>query len=150
MKEDKISVFIHKCLKLLHINVKKNTEKLFVQIFKFVIVGGVATVIDWLIYYLLFNFLKINPLVANILSFSISVVYNYLASVKWVFDVDQDKSKSKQFITFIVFSIIGLLINNLILWICIDKLSIYYLIGKVIATGIVMVFNFITRKMFLE
>ena len=150
MKEDKISVFIHKCLKLLHINVKKNTEKLFVQIFKFVIVGGVATVIDWLIYYLLFNFLKINPLVANILSFSISVVYNYLASVKWVFDVDNNKSKRQMFIEFMIFSIIGLILTEVLLWIFISGFKINALISKIIATAIVMVFNFITRKIFLE
>lgn len=150
MKEDKISAFIHKCLKLLHINVKKNTEKLFVQIFKFVIVGGVATVIDWLIYYLLFNFLKINPLVANILSFSISVVYNYLASVKWVFDVDNNKSKRQMFIEFMIFSIIGLILTEVLLWIFISGLKINALISKIIATAIVMVFNFITRKIFLE
>lgn len=127
---------------------KKN--KLLLQIFKFIVVGGTATVIDFVVLFILKEFIGLNEIVANTISFTVSVIYNYIASVKWVFDVDQDKSKSKQFITFIIFSIIGLLINNLILWICIDKLSIYYLIGKAIATGIVMVFNFITRKMFLE
>lgn len=125
-------------------------NKLLLQIFKFIIVGGTATVIDFVVLFILKEFIGLNEIVANTISFTVSVIYNYIASVKWVFDVDQDKSKSKQFITFIIFSIIGLLINNLILWICIDKLSIYYLIGKAIATGIVMVFNFITRKMFLE
>lgn len=125
-------------------------NKLLLQIFKFIIVGGTATVIDFVVLFILKEFIGLNEIVANTISFTVSVIYNYIASVKWVFDVDQDKNKSKQFITFIIFSIIGLLINNLILWICIDKLSIYYLIGKAIATGIVMVFNFITRKMFLE
>lgn len=127
-----------------------NNNKLLLQIFKFIIVGGTATVIDFVVLFILKEFIGLNEIVANTISFTVSVIYNYIASVKWVFDVDQDKNKSKQFITFIIFSIIGLLINNLILWICIDKLSIYYLIGKAIATGIVMVFNFITRKMFLE
>ena len=125
-------------------------NKLLLQIFKFIIVGGTATVIDFVVLFILKEFIGLNEIVANTISFTVSVIYNYIASVKWVFDVDQDKNKSKQFITFIIFSIIGLLINNLILWICRDKLSIYYLIGKAIATGIVMVFNFITRKMFLE
>ena len=125
-------------------------NKLLLQIFKFIVVGGTATVIDFVVLFILKEFIGLNEIVANTISFTVSVIYNYIASVKWVFDVDQDKNKSKQFITFIIFSIIGLLINNLILWICIDKLSIYYLIGKAIATGIVMVFNFITRKMFLE
>ncbi|MDO4996431.1 MAG: GtrA family protein [Bacilli bacterium] len=129
---------------------KIKNNKLLLQIFKFVIVGGIATIIDFIVLVFLKELIGLNEIVANTISFTVSVIYNYIASVKWVFDVDKDKNKSKQFITFITFSIIGLLLNNLILWICIDKLSIYYLIGKVIATGLVMVFNFITRKMFLE
>lgn len=129
---------------------KIKDNKLLLQIFKFIIVGGTATVIDFIVLFLLKEYIGLNEIVANTISFTVSVIYNYIASVKWVFDVDEAKNKSTQFITFITFSIIGLLLNNLILWICIDKLSIYYLIGKVIATGIVMVFNFITRKMFLE
>ena len=129
---------------------KIKDNKLLLQIFKFVIVGGIATIIDFIVLVFLKEIIGLNEIVANTISFTVSVIYNYIASVKWVFDVDKDKNKSKQFITFITFSIIGLLLNNLILWICIDKLSIYYLIGKVIATGLVMVFNFITRKMFLE
>ena len=53
-------------------------------------------------------------------------------------------------IIFIIFSVIGLLLNDLIMWVSTDILSIYYLLAKIIATLIVMVFNFITRKLFLE
>ena len=149
-KEDKVAIFINKILKIFHIKVSSKTENLFVQIFKFVIVGGIATLIDWAIYYVLYNFLHIPPLVANILSFSVSVIYNYTASVKWVFDVNQEKSKKRMFIEFMIFSIIGLLLTELLLWIFIDLLSINAMISKIIATAIVMVFNFITRKIFLE
>ena len=49
-----------------------------------------------------------------------------------------------------VCSVIGLLLNDLIVWVVTEKLNVYYLISKVIATVFVMVFNFITRKKFLE
>ena len=129
---------------------KIKNNKLLVQIIKFVIVGGIATIIDFVVLYILKEYVGLNEILANTISFTVSVIYNYIASIKWVFDVDKDKNEKQQFIIFIVFSIIGLLINNLILWICIDKFNIYYLIGKVFATGIVMIFNFITRKKFLE
>ena len=70
--------------------------------------------------------------------------------MKWVFDVNKEKDARKQFIIFIIFSVIGLLLNDLIMWVSTDILSIYYLLAKIIATLIVMVFNFITRKLFLE
>ena len=149
-KEDKIEKIIKKLIKIFKINIDKNTEKLFIQIFKFIIVGGIATIIDWIVYYILYNFLNVNPLLGNILSFAVSVIYNYIASVKWVFDVNEDKSKRRMFIEFMIFSIIGLLLTEILLWIGIEKLLLNAMLVKIIATAIVMVFNFITRKIFLE
>lgn len=147
--KDQISLLISKIFKLLHIENKK-LEKLSVQILKFVIVGGIATIIDWLVYYILFNYLNMNPLIANIFSFSVSVVYNYTASVKWIFEVDKNKSKKKIFVEFIVLSLIGLLLTEILLVIFINGMKLSEMLSKIIATAIVMVFNFITRKIFLE
>ena len=127
-----------------------NNKNLFVQIFKFVIVGGIATLIDWAIYYVLYNYLHIEPLIGNIISFSVSVIYNYTASVHWVFDVNTEKSKMRMFIEFMIFSILGLLLTELLLFIGIKGLNMHAMLVKIIATAIVMVFNFITRKIFLE
>ena len=125
-------------------------KELFIQIFKFLIVGGIATLIDWVIYFILYNLGGINPLLANVVSFSVSVVYNYIASVKWVFKVNKEKTKKQLFIDFMIFSILGLILTEILLWIFIDRLKIGKMIAKIIATGIVMVFNFVTRKIFLE
>ena len=120
------------------------------KIIRFGIVGGIATIIDFVFLYIFKEFLNFNVILANTLSFIISVTYNYIASITWVFDVNKNKNKNIQFIIFIIFSVVGLIINNVILYILTDKLNIYYLISKVIATLIVMVFNFVTRKKFLE
>ena len=125
-------------------------NKLVNKIIRFGIVGGIATIIDFVFLYIFKEFLNFNVILANTLSFIISVTYNYIASITWVFDVNKNKNKNMQFILFIIFSVVGLIINNVILYILTDKLNIYYLISKVIATLIVMVFNFVTRKKFLE
>ena len=129
---------------------KIKDNKLLMQIFKFIIVGGIATIIDYVIFFIMHELIGINTIISNVTSFTISVIYNYIASVKWVFDVDQSKDKKTQFIIFIVFSVIGLFLNTGIVYLCTDIMKLYSLIGKVIATAIVMVFNFITRKIFLE
>ena len=54
------------------------------------------------------------------------------------------------FVEFMVFSILGLLLTELLLWLFISKLSINEMVSKIISTAIVMVFNFVTRKIFLE
>ena len=146
MKKNKIDNLIKKY----NVNVTQKNIQLFVQIFKFLIVGGIATIIDWILYYLLYNCLNINPLVANIISFSISTIYNYWASTKWVFEVNQNKGRKRLFIEFVSLSLIGLGLTELLLWIGIKVLMINAMLIKIIATIIVMIFNFITRKIFLE
>ena len=150
MKKDKSEWLFDKICNILHLKFKTKTRKLVIQIFKFAIVGGVATIIDFVFLYLFREFCHFPVLVSNTLSFCISVIYNYIASVRWVFDVNKEKDAKKQFVIFIVFSVLGLLLNNAIMWITVDFLSIYYLLAKVVATVIVMIFNFVTRKMLLE
>ena len=157
IKEDKIlerkdttAIFVKKVLKLLHIKVSKKTENLFIQIFKFGIVGGTAFLIDYGVMVFCKEIIDFNVLISAFFGFTISVIYNYIASVKWVFDVKEENSKKKNFIIFIIFSVIGLGLTELIMWFGTDIMKISYLIVKIIATIIVMIFNFITRKRFLE
>ena len=124
--------------------------KLINKIIKFSIVGGIATIIDFIFLYIFKEYLSIDVILANTLSFIISVIYNYIASITLVFDINKNKNKKLKFALFIIFSIIGLIINNTLIYILTNTLNIYYLLSKVIATLIVMIFNFITRKKLLE
>ena len=145
--DEKIALFIDKVLNK-DMDIKKKI--LFIKIIKFIIVGGIATIIDWVIYYLLYNFLNFNPLVANIVSFSISLIYNFILSIRWVFDIDESKNKKTIFIKFVIYSVIGLLISELLLYIFIEQAHINMMLSKIISTAIVMIFNFVTRQHFLE
>lgn len=125
-------------------------NKLFQQIFKFGIVGGIAFIIDYGIMVISKELLGFSILLSAGLGFTISVIFNYIASVKWVFNVNKDKNEKKNFILFMIFSVIGLIITELIMFVGTNIINISYLIVKIAATAIVMVFNFITRKIFLE
>lgn len=129
---------------------KLKSNKLFQQIFKFGIVGGIAFVIDYVIMVIAKELIGLNVLISAALGFVVSVIFNYIASIKWVFDVNKEKDEKRNFILFIIFSIIGLILTEIIMWFGTDVVNISYLIVKIIATAIVMVFNFITRKIFLE
>ncbi len=130
--------------------IKKLWEnKLIRQIIRFGIVGGLAFIIDYGVYALLTQVFSVYYILASVISFSLSVIFNYILSITWVFDVNK-KQGVKEFIVFIVLSVIGLLLNSLILYLSVELLHIHELIGKIIATIIVMIYNFITRKIFIE
>ena len=98
MKKDKSALFVKKCLKLFHIKVNSKTEKLLIQIFKFGIVGGIAFIIDYLSLIICKEVFHLNTLLSAAIAFTISVIYNYIASVKWVFDVNKEKNEKTNFI----------------------------------------------------
>lgn len=129
---------------------KEKFEKLVKQIFRFGLVGGTAFLIDYGILFCLTEFAGVNYLISGTISFSVSVVFNYLSSRFWVFEVKADTNKVWEFVIFLILSVIGLGINQLIMYIGVDKFGIYYMLTKIIATFIVMVYNFVTRKMFME
>lgn len=147
---DKLENLFNKILDILHIKLKPKTRKLLLQIFKFGFVGGLAFVIDYICLIFCHEVLNLKVLISSAIAFTISVIFNYILSIYWVFDVNKEKSKTRNFIIFIIFSIIGLILTEIIMWLGTDIMNISYLIVKIIATAIVMVFNFITRKIFLE
>ena len=67
-----------------------------------------------------------------------------------MFDAKEGNSKVEELAVFIGLSVIGLGLNQLFMWFFVDLLHIYYMLSKIVATAIVMVYNFITRKLFIE
>ena len=122
-------------------------NRLIKQIMRFGIVGGIAFVIDYSIFAIL-TIIGCHYLIAQIISFTISLIFNYIASIKWVFNAK--KQTTKDIVVFVLLSVVGLGINELLLYIGVDKMHIHELIVKLFATAVVMVFNFITRKLIIE
>ena len=138
-------------------------EKLLAQIFKFAVVGGISFIVDFAVYGFTCNILRIHYIIAGVLGFVISVIVNYLLSMKFVFRSKDDMSKQSEFVIFVVLSLIGMVLNSFILFVCIDVIYMHWLwlqgiinieimnlTAKIVATAIVMVYNFVTRKIFLE
>lgn len=138
-------------------------KKLLEQILKFGVVGFICFLIDFGITTGLTNIFGVHYLISKFLGFVISAVVNYILSIKFVFTQKKEMDKSKEFTVFLVLSAIGLLINEVVMFVCIDVVyanngylqaeisnELMVSISSVIATGIVMVYNFISRKLFLE
>ena len=138
-------------------------KKIIEQFLKFVVVGGISFLVDFTVYTIMCNVMHIYYIIAGVLGFTVSVVVNYILSMRYVFLSKDDTRKDKEFLIFVVLSLMGMFLNTILLYLCIDILysNLGYLkqllsiermniVAKVFATGVVMVFNFITRKIFLE
>ena len=117
------------------------------QIIKFCFTGGLCTVIDFGVLFVLTELIGLSYIVSNIISVSLSTIINYILSRDVVFNFS---NTLKNFIVFVVLSIIGLAINEGLIILCVNVFMIDYKIGKVLATGVVMCFNYLTRKYILK
>ena len=124
-------------------------KKLIIQLIKFGIVGVIATLIDLAVLMVLKEFMKVDVLAASAAAFSVSVIANYILSMLFVFK-SRGNSKVKEFLVFVILSIGGLLLNQFIMWIGTEIMTAYYLWVKAFALVFVPIYNFITRKIFLE
>jgi len=125
-------------------------KKIIAQFMKFGIVGAIAFVIDYGLLAFCTEVLQINYLASATIGFTVSVVFNYLASMRYVFSHKEDMSRRREFVIFVILSVIGLIINNAIMWAGVEAIGWHYLIVKFFATAVVMVWNFVTRKLFLD
>ena len=133
-------------------------KKLFAQIVKFGIVGFISFGIDYVTGLIVLN------LVMALTSSSYFEAASLIGSVAgFVFERKEDMNKKVEFITFVVLSLIGMLLNSFLIWIVVGPIyggnvalqqnighNLIYTIAKVFSTAIVMVYNFVTRKIFLE
>ena len=122
---------------------------MILQIIKFGIVGIIATLVDVGVLVTFKELLNIDVLVSSAISFCASVAVNYILSMTFVFK-SKNQDKFREIVIFVLLSVGGLCLNQLILWIGVKYTPVYYLIVKLFALVIVPVYNFITRKIFLE
>lgn len=124
-------------------------KNILLQLIKFGIVGVIAALVDVGVLVLLKELFRLDVLISSAISFSTSVIVNYILSMAFVFE-SREQNKIKEFIIFVCLSIGGLCLNQLILWAGVKFTTVHYLIVKFLAMLIVPIYNFVTRKIFIE
>lgn len=119
-------------------------SNIFEEVFRFCITGGVSFLIDYGILFVLTEFAGLNYLISSGISFTVSVVVNYIMCVKWVFDAKDMDSKSV--IAFVGSSVIGLGLNQIFMWVFVEKFGMFYMVAKIITTILVMFWNYVAKR----
>ena len=115
------------------------------EIARFVLVGGACFVLDYGLLYILTEYAGLYYLLSSGISFSISVFVNYRLCLIYDFHGASAETRRAK-ILFFGSSIAGLGLNQLLMWLLVDCAHIYYMIAKLIAAGIVMVWNYILKR----
>lgn len=116
-------------------------ELLPLKFLKFCIVGTSGMIIDFGTTWILKEKVKINKYVANSTGFMLAATSNYLLNRFWTFQ-SENSHIATEYISFMAISIIGLGINNLVLFLLTEKMKLNFYLSKLFAIGVVTIWNF--------
>jgi putative flippase GtrA len=120
------------------------------MISQFGLVGTICFCVDYGLLVMLTEFTGLGYFVSGAISFAISVIMNYMMSMRFVFRGKEDMSRTQELMIFVILSLIGLVFNQIFMWIGVEFLGLFYAFAKIISTMLVTTYNFISRKLFLE
>jgi putative flippase GtrA len=122
----------------------RQTNNAIVQLFRYGFVGGIAFLFDFCGLLLLVR-LGVHYLLAAAISFTLGLAVNYLISILWVFP--SSSRRATEAILFTVIGIVGLGLNEIIIWFGHDVLGLAVAWSKIISTALVFFWNFILRRL---
>lgn len=120
---------------------------LLLKFIKFCVVGASGMIIDFGTTWVLKEKVKINKYIANSTGFILAATSNYLLNRLWTFQ-SGNSHIAKEYFSFMVISIIGLGINNLVLFLLTDKMKLNFYLSKLFAIGVVTIWNFFMNYLF--
>ncbi len=141
---------------------KENKNARLGEVIRFAVTGGVCFAVEFIVLVLLKNLLRLDTLIAVPIAFTVSVVVNYVLCVAWVFKGSKDAGNAQR-IGFLVTSVMGLFLNEglmlLFRYLFGEETALFtlfgftvsmYMLNKVLATLLVMVWNYFTKRAMLK
>lgn len=125
------------------------TTNIWLQLLRYGFVGGVAFVADYGSLFVLTHYAGVHYLWSAGIAFCIGLTVNYLLSISWVFNQNRSAKPWVEFVVFALIGVVGLGLNELIMYVATDLISLHYMLSKLISTAIVFCWNFFARKLII-
>jgi len=116
---------------------------------RYLVASAVALAVDASLYLALIRFFGLHYLAAAPFGYVVGVLVIYVISTRWVFSNRRIMSARREFLIFASIGGIGLSLNELVIFFCVEKLSSSYELAKLASAAIVFGFNFSGRKLLL-
>lgn len=116
---------------------------------RYLIASAFALAVDAGIYVALIRVFHVHYLVAAPVGYAIGVLLIYLLSTRWVFASRRLSSVPQEFLIFVFIGIGGLLVNQIVIFTCVERFSTSYELAKLVSAAMVFGINFGGRKLLL-
>lgn len=119
-------------------------DKISSNFIKYLFVGGSAALINWAVFFIFNDIFNMYYIFAALISFVIATLWNFIFAKKFIFTSSKHTLFRETFFIYLA-SFLGLLIDIVTLYICVQFLNFAPLVGKIVASGSAFIFNFAIR-----
>lgn len=124
----------------------KKTDKLHTQFISYFFASAIALAVDIALLYVLTEYFHFYYLVSATISFLAGITITYILSKLYIFNKTKINNKSIEFAVFLLIGIIGLILNNIFIYIFTEYFGFYYMFSKCIVVIVTYLWNFFARK----
>lgn len=125
------------------------TDNFFIQFIRYVYVGGIAFVADSGTLFILHD-IGLHYLISAGFAFIVGLFVNYLMSKRTVFvTAPKNVGRIGEFVVYGAIGLAGLALTELFMFLFTDRLGLYFMLSKAVTAALVLIWNFIARKMIL-
>lgn len=119
-------------------------KKNLIELINYVVVGGLTTLVNFVVYFFCTH-VQIHYLIANVIAWVFAVLFAYIANRKYVFKSEGNNQKA-EFIQFVSLRAVTLIVESLLLFVCIQMLSMNENIAKIIVSIVTVIGNYVFCK----
>lgn len=119
------------------------------KVISYFFVGATAAIVDIAVFGVLVKFFHLPWFPVAIFSFVLATAVNYVLSIRFVFESQVRFSRQQEISLVFFVSAVGLVFNQFFLWVFIEQWHIDEVISKVMASGAVFFWNYLSRRTFI-
>jgi putative flippase GtrA len=120
-----------------------------IKVIRYALVGGSVAAADVVFFYIFANLLSFNYLWVNAIGFVLGTLANYVLSVRLVFKSGTRFKMSEEIILIFFIATTSLLLNQIIIFVLIDKMGVNLMVSKLLTVASVFSWNYFSRKHFV-
>ena len=136
-----------KIIFILNVLFIKKTKNIFLQLFRYGLVGGIAAIVNIVTLFVFTDIFNGYYIISIVFGFILGLITNYCLSKIFVFSTENVIDRKKEFIAYAIIGVIGLGIDTFFMFIVTSIFNVYYLLSKIVSTIITFIWNFGARKL---
>jgi putative flippase GtrA len=114
------------------------------RISRFLVVGGTATAVQYIVLVACVRALSLAPVVASAIGFALSSVLNYYLNYRLTFR--SSRAHVSALPRFLLIAGIGLIANSVSMWLLTKSAHLGYLLSQVLTTALVLIWNYTANR----